>query len=248
MPADMDTTQTPLQADLIAMLRALRSAERDLFAAVPPGTRETAGTIGDWSPKDVLAHLAAWRAVEARRLEARAAGNGAPTDDPAPNEPIDESNARLHARDRDLTWEAVAAGADDSVSALIAAVERSTTDVLCECDDGSVAGIGANGVNHAVGHLPEIADLVDGRARFGAFAGEIETILGAGHVPPRDSGVILYNIACARALSGELAAARRLLGAAIARRHDLADLALVEPDLVALHDELATIGSRQATS
>ena len=230
------------------MLRALRAAEQDLFAAVPPGKRAAPGTIGDWSPKDVLAHLAAWRAVEARRLEARAAESDAPTDDPAPNEPIDESNARLHARDRDLTWEAVAAGADDSVSSLIAAVERSTTDVLCECDDGSVAGIGANGVNHAVGHLPEIADLVDGRARFGAFAGEIETILSAGHVPPRDSGVILYNIACARALSGELDDARRLLGAAFARRHDLADLAQDDPDLAALRDELATIGSRQAIS
>jgi hypothetical protein len=249
MPADVTTTQTPLQADLIAMLQALRNAERDLFAMVPPGIRESEGTFGDWSPKDMLAHLGAWRAVEARRLEARAAGDDPPNDDPAPDEPIDESNARLQARDRDLSWEAVAAGADDSVSALIAAVGGSTTDVLCECDDGSVAGIGANGVNHAVGHLPEIADLVDGRARFGAFAGEIETILGAGHVPPRDSGVILYNIACARALSGELDDARRLLGAAFARRHDLEELAKDDPDLAALNGDLPTIAGRsEATS
>jgi hypothetical protein len=249
MPADVDTTQTSLQADLVAMLQALRTAERDLFAMVPTGTRETAGTLGDWSPKDVLAHLGAWRAIEARRLEARAAGDGTfPADDPALDEPIDESNARLQAHSRDLAWETVAADADSSVIALIAAVEGSTTDVLCECDDGSVAGIGANGVNHAVGHLPEIADLVDGRARFGVFAGEIETILGAGHVPPRDSGVILYNIACARALSGELDDARRLLAAAFARRHDLAELAQDDPDLAALNGELPTIGSRQANS
>lgn len=227
------------------MLDALRNAEHDLFAMVPPDTRETTGTIGDWSPKDVLAHLGAWRAIEARRLEARAAENGAsPTDDPAPNAPIDEANAMLQARHRDLTWGAVAAEADASVDALIAAVERSSTDVLCECDDGSVAGIGANGVNHAVGHLPEIADLAGGRARFDAFAREVETILRAGHVPPRDSGVILYNIACAQALSGQLGEARRLLAAAFARRHDLADLAKDDLDLAALGGELGTLSSR----
>ena len=242
MPADVDTTtHTPLQADLIAMLHALRDAERDLFAMVPPGTREAAGTIGDWSPKDVLAHLGAWRAIEARRLEARAAGEAAfPTEDPPPDEPIDDSNAMLQARHRDLPWEAVAAEADASVAGLIAAVERSSTDVLCECDDGSVAGIGANGVNHAVGHLPEIASLVGGDKRFDGFIRELETILRGGHVPPRDSGTILYNIACAQALSGELDDARRLLGAAFARRHDLVDLAKVDPDLAALDGELTT--------
>lgn len=209
---------------------------------VPPETREAAGTIGDWSPKDVLAHLGAWRAIEARRLEARAAENGAsPTDDPAPNAPIDEANAMLQARYGGLSWEAVAAEAEASVDALIAAVDRSSTDVLCECDDGSVAGIGANGVNHAVGHLPEIADLVGGGARFdtfATFAREVETILRAGHVPPRDSGTILYNIACAQALSGELDDARRLLSAAFARRHDLANLARDDSDLAALGGEL----------
>lgn len=227
------------------MLHALRDAEQDLFAMVPPDRREAAGTIGDWSPKDVLAHLGAWRAIEARRLEARAGGNGASaTGDPAPNAPIDEANDMLQARHRDLTWEAVAAEADASVDALITAVERSSTDVLCECDDGSVAGIGANGVNHAVGHLPEIADLAGGRARFDAFAREVETILRAGHVPPRDSGVILYNIACAQALSGRLDEARRLLGVAFARRHDLAELAKDDPDLAALGGELGTLSSR----
>ena len=241
MPADVDTTRTPLQADLVVMLQALRNAEQGLFSMVPPAIRETDGTFGDWSPKDVLAHLGAWRAIEARRLDARAVGDGTlPADVPALDEPIDESNARLQERDRELSWETVAAEADASIDALIASVERSSTDVLCECDDGSVAGIGANGVNHAVGHLPEIADLVGGRAEFDAFAGEVERVLLAGHVPPHDSGVILYNIACAQALSGELDDARRLLAAAFARHHDLAELARDDPDLVALGGELPT--------
>ena len=234
--------RTPLQEDLAAMLRSLRDAERDLFAMVPASRREAAGAIGEWSVKDVLAHLAAWRAIEARRLEARAGSAPRGHDsDPATTDPIDESNAMLHDRYAGWTWDAVVDEADASIDALIAAVGLSSTDVLCECDEGSVAGIGANGVNHAIGHLPEIADLVGGRARFDAFTREVETTLRAGHVQPRDSGVMLYNIACARALSGDVDEARRLLGLAFARRHDLVEVAADDPDLVPLGGELPTL-------
>ena len=224
------------------MLHSLQEAERDLFAMVPTGTREAPGTIGEWSVKDVLAHVAAWRAIAARRLEARAGSAPHGQDgDPATTDPIDEANAMLHDRYADWTWDAVVGEAEASIDALIAAVGVSSTDVLCECDEGSVAGIGANGVNHAVGHLPEVADLVEGRTRFDAFTREIESTLRAGHVPPRDSGVILYNIACARALSGDLDEARRLLRVAFARRHDLVDAAADDPDLAALGGELPTL-------
>jgi hypothetical protein len=140
--------------------------------------------------------------------------------DPATDDPVDDSNAVLHARYEDWPWEAVAREADASVDALVDVIGRSSTEMLCECD-GTFAGIGANGVNHAMGHLPEIAAISGGGERFGAFVGEIEAILLRNHLMPRDSGVILYNVACARALSGELDEARRLLRAAFTRRGDL---------------------------
>lgn len=231
---------SPLHVDLVAILEATRDAERDLFAMLPATGREVRGAIGEWSARDVRAHLAAWRAIEARRLEARlAGGEGVTAGDPAPNDPIDDSNAALQSRYADWSWEAVDREADASVTALLAAVRRSSHDVLCECDDGSVAGIGSNGVNHAVGHLPEIAELAGGQERFDVYAREIETVLRRGHLPPRDSGVILYNIACQRALSGQLDEARRLLGDAFARRHDLVDAAADDPDLAALGGQLS---------
>jgi hypothetical protein len=239
----MDTpTLSTLQTDLVALLEATRAAERDLFERLDVEVREAPAAIGEWSAKDVRDHLGAWRAVEARRIEARRdAASATPGDDPALDEPIDESNAALQQRHADWTWEAVSREADASFDALIAAICRSSTDVLCECDDGSVAGIGSNGVNHAVGHLPEIAEMGGDRGRFGAFADQIEAILRSGHLPPRDSGVILYNIACARSLAGELDDARRLLRTAFARRHDLRELAPNDPDLAALGDEVLTL-------
>jgi len=234
-------SQSPLNADLLAILRVTRDAERDLFGMLPVALREERRTIGEWSAKDVWAHLAAWRAVEARRMDARVRGEPAPAGDPAPDAPIDASNAALHAQHADWSWDAVDREADASVAALLAAIGQSSNDILCECDEWSVAGIGSNGVNHAVGHLPEIADLAGGLERFDAYARELESILRRGHLPPRDSGVILYNLACQRALSGQLDEARRLLRDAFARRHDLQEAARDDPDLAALGGELPSL-------
>jgi hypothetical protein len=232
----------PLQVDLVEMLHALRNAERDLFEMVPAERREAESSIGDWSVKDVRAHMAAWRSIEARRLEVAAGNERTVADgDPATDDPVDDSNAVLHARYADWPWEAVAREADASIDALVDVIGRSSTEMLCECD-GTFAGIGANGVNHAMGHLPEIAALSGGGGeRFGEFVGEIEAILLRNHLMPRDSGVILYNVACARALSGELDEALRLLRSAFTRRGDLLESAIEDPDLAALAAELAAM-------
>jgi hypothetical protein len=239
---DAGPQPSPLQADLVAMLKATRAAERDLFGMLSAEVRDTANTIGTWSAKDVQAHLAAWRSIEARRLEASALGHGGATHpgDPAVGDPIEQSNANLHAKHADWSWDAVSREADASIEALIYAIGRSTSEALCECND-DVAGIGANGANHAMGHLSDIALLAGGHERFDAFAQEIEAILRRNHLPPRDSGVILYNLACHRALSGELDEARRVLRAAFARRRDLLEPALDDPDLVALAEELPVL-------
>src|SRR5258708_22130109 len=118
---DMDTSLSPLQRDLIAMLDATRAAERDLFGEIEAGARERPAAIGEWSAKDVLSHLAEWRSIEARRIAARSAGRVLDDGDPPLDEPIDESNARLHDAHADWTWEAVASEADASIDALIAA-------------------------------------------------------------------------------------------------------------------------------
>jgi hypothetical protein len=234
------TETTPLQADLAALLMVARAAERDLFGMLDEGVRDAAGTIGAWSAKDVQAHLAAWRAIEARRLEAAAAHDDSlMAGDPVTSDPVDESNAEIHARYADWAWEMVERDADASVDALIAAIGRNSTETLCECDEYSVAGIGSNGANHALGHLSDIALLVGDTERYDAFVREVEAILAHSHVPPHDSGVILYNIACHRALAGDLDEARRLLRVAFTRRPDLRESALDDTDLAALRMELA---------
>jgi len=236
--------QSPLHDDLVAMLTGTLAAERDLFAMLPAETRDAPRTIGEWSAKDVRAHLGAWRAIEAERLEsgtydtpAEPATEGVP--DPRSE---DVTNARIQAERVDWSWHEVTTAAESSIDSLVAAVRATPADAL-RTSERLVAGIGSNGANHAIGHLSDIARLAgnDGERRFRAFTGEIEAILMDGRLPGRDAGVMLYNIACHDALAGELDDARRLLTDAFSLRPDLVDFAPTDPDLVALHGEIAQL-------
>jgi hypothetical protein len=226
-------TLSPLQRDLIGLLEAVRRAERDLFGTLD-GASLAEPVIEGLRASDVRAHLAAWREVEARRLLGTVAG-----DDPRPGDPIDEVNARIQAQRADWTTEQAATAAEASIDALIAAIRASSTDALCECDQ-LAAGIGANGVNHALGHLSDIARIADAEERYAELAAEVEAILARNHLMPRDSGVMLYNLACHSGLSGRTDDARRLLGTAFARRPDLRDYARDDPDLESLRGDLGS--------
>lgn len=234
--------QTPLHDDLVAMLTATLAAERDLFGALPPETRGEPRRIGDWSVKDVWAHLSAWRATEAARLangENASSPSGADMPGAASE---DEANARIQAERAGWSWEAVTAAAEHSVDDLASAIRATPAETL-RSSDRLVAGIGSNGANHALGHLSDVALLSGstGQERYRAFAREIEDILLDGRLPDRDSGVMLYNIACHFALSGELGDARRLLTDAFRLRPDLVEFAPTDPDLAGLHGELGKL-------
>jgi len=240
-------TTTTLQDDLIAMLRATRLAERDLFAMLDEEAVMRPSTVGDWSAKDVQLHLAAWRGIEARRLDATRRGQPFDPSDPPLDAPVDESNAALHAQHADLSWADAEREADASVDALLGAIGQSSTEMLCECHD-SIAGIGVNGVNHAIAHLSDVAGLAGGQQRYDVLARQVEAVLHRGHLPPRDAGVLLYNIACHYAMGGQLDEARRVLRTAFAQRHDLVEIASDDEDLLAIRDDIPSLADPAASA
>ncbi len=225
---------SPLQRDLVDLLEAVRRAERDLFDQLGEAS-SAEPVIEGLTARDVRTHLAAWREVETRRLL-----NSVTDEDPRPGDPVDESNARIQAERADWGAERVAAAAEASIDGLEAAIRASTNDALGECDQ-LAAGIGANGVNHALGHLSDIARIADAQDRYAELAAEVEAILGRNHLMPRDSGVMLYNLACHSGLSGQTDDAVRLLRIAFSRRADLRDHAADDPDLESVRGELASV-------
>jgi hypothetical protein len=224
---------TPVHDDLVEMLTATRAVEHDLYARLEASLRDEARRIGEWSARDVLAHLAAWRSVEARRLAGEPDGTN-------PDESGDDANARIQAERAGWSWEKVAAEADASLDALVRAITTTSEEELGR-SERLVAGIGANGANHAIAHLADVAALAGAPDRFAAFAAQVESILLRGRIPQRDAAVMLYNIACHHALAGELDQARRLLRDAFAARPDLLEWSLSDPDVAALRDELPAL-------
>ena len=67
---ETDANIDGLRTGLIAGIRAARAAERDVFAALEPDVRDAPAPDGGWSPKDVQAHLSAWKGRTVDRLRA----------------------------------------------------------------------------------------------------------------------------------------------------------------------------------
>jgi len=230
----------PVRDDLVTMLTTTRAAERALFARFDPTVRDTPPAPGEWSPKDVQAHLSGWKARQVQRY--RAARNGQGPDTPDARE-IDEVNAEMHEARAGWPWEDVVAEADQVSEELVAEVQAADPAVLVGPDSllGSTFG---NGASHALEHLPKLAHLVGDESEVDALADELARLAASGSIPERDAATLVYNLACFQALAGRLDAARKLLPGAFRLRPDLLEWGLEDGDLAALHDELAALAAQ----
>jgi hypothetical protein len=227
---------TDLRAGLIEALRATRTAEREVLAAVDPADRERPAADGGWSPKDIQAHLSAWKRRQVDRLVAYREGR----DEPAlAATETDDINAIFHAERADWTWAQVETDADVTSADLIAEIEVAPADTLAE---GRVAGsIMGNGSEHALAHLPPVAALGGRDATVVSLAETITSIIDRGGWPTRPTAYARYNLACFYALRGEVDRARSLLKLALPAQEELRDFAPQDDDLIALRDEIPTL-------
>ena len=142
------TDTTDLRAGLIESLRACRDAEREIFGALDPATRDAPGPDGAWSAKDHLAHLSAWRNRQAIKMAAAREGR----DDPGlPSEVLDETNAFFHAERADWTWDEVNADAATTLVAFIAEIGAASDEALA--DQKVLGPILGDGPEHDLAHL-----------------------------------------------------------------------------------------------
>ena len=110
---------------LIERIEGVRDRWRGLVAEVGPDRLEEPGAMGDWTFKDVAAHLTAWRRRTVDRLEAAARGEP----EPAPRWPADLGseeddpiNAWIHDQTKDRPASELLAEADDIYREFVAAV------------------------------------------------------------------------------------------------------------------------------
>lgn len=230
---DPELSTADLRSGLIAGLRAARAVERGILAAYDPAERDTPPAPGEWSPKDVLAHLGAWRRHQAERMAARREGR----DEAAfPAGETDEVNAVLHAERADWSWDQVLADATAATELLIVEIEVASDETLAE--DRMVGSIMGNGPEHDLGHLPPLAAHVGLDDSVEALATDVATAIDGGGWPTRTAAFARYNLACYHALAGRLDEARALLREALPANEELRGFAPNDSDLVALRDEL----------
>jgi hypothetical protein len=229
-----------LRDDLVTMLTTTRAAERQLFARFDPAVRDTPPAPGQWSPKDIQAHLSGWKARQVKRYEAARSGQGPDTPDARE---IDEVNAEMHEARAGWPWEDVLAEAEQVSDALVAQVQAADAAVFVGPDSllGSTFG---NGASHALEHLPQLAHEVGDELAVDALAGELARLASSGSIPERDAATLVYNLACFEALAGRLDVARSLLPGAFRQRPDLLEWGLEDSDLAPLHDELAALAAQ----
>jgi uncharacterized protein (TIGR03083 family) len=113
--------------DLIRHINDERAGWRALLAEVGEERMEEPGPMGDWTFKDLSAHLLGWRDRTLDLIEAGPGGNP-PTPWPASMDTDDEINAWIHEQHRDRPLADVLADTDRSY-------ERLATQVAAMSDE-----------------------------------------------------------------------------------------------------------------
>ena len=122
---------------LIERIEGVRARWRRLVEDVGTGRLDEPGAMGDWTFKDVAAHLTAWRRRTVARLEA--AGRGAPEPPPAwpaelGNTEDDPINAWIHEQTKDRPASELLAAADTVYDDFIAAIRALPIDAVTDPD------------------------------------------------------------------------------------------------------------------
>ena len=215
---DQPVSVPDLRAGLIDTLRAARAVERAILDALDPAERDTPAADGGWSPKDIQAHLSAWRRHQADRM---ATQRTRVADEDIPPTETDAANAVIHAERAHWSWEQVLADTTAATELLITEVEVADDATLSE--DRTIGSILGNGPEHDLTHLPPIAARVglDLSDQLVDLATSVEATVARGGWPSRSAAFARYNLACYHALGGRLEEARGLLRLALPANEEL---------------------------
>jgi tetratricopeptide (TPR) repeat protein len=188
---------------------------------------------GQWTPKDQLSHVTAWRRVAAAELDAVRTG----VPDPAVADGDDAENARIYEETHRLSAAMVIEAAERSWDQLSSALEACSDDVLSKPRirdrraEASLWQIVPDNVHHLAEHLvywQTEAGMLSGAEQAARWAYEIAT---STLTDDRRRGVAEYNLGCFYAVRARLDEAMPYLLRGLELRPDLRDWAKQDSDL-----------------
>jgi len=224
---------------LLDLLRQAHEMETSFVDALSDGQRARSGTLEDWSAKDTIAHVAAWKARMADNLLAVSEGKS-----PTRTEDLERQNAIFFETYRDEPWEEVLGVADGAFQRILAQVEALGEQELVSRETFPwqeerplwrlVVG---NGYIHPIAHLAEFHRNQGNREQAAQMIGEMASSMAGLDDGPAWQGAVKYNLACHYSLLGAAAEAIRELQEALALNPGLTDWSKQDPDLDAIRGE-----------
>ena len=217
---------------LLDAIRYISLLEQRFISSVSEADRQAKGTLERWSPKDLIAHNAAWKGDMFRRL----AGEELPT-----VKDFDDANAEIFASFQNKSWGEIIMYALSVQNNLETAVER--------LDESELEGfkplgwgeetpawrsIAGTACIHPLVHLSENAVAQGDAGRAVQLHLDSLPVLLEIDDSFQWRGNLVYNLACQYALAGDSRNAILQLGEALRLRPDLAEWSQQDSDLASL--------------
>jgi hypothetical protein len=224
---------------LLDLLKQAHEMEMDFVDALSGQECARIGTLEDWSAKDVISHIAAWKAQMADNLLAVSEGRS-----PTRSEDLDHENAILFEEHHDKTWDEVLRMAAGAYQRVVAQVEVLGEQELVSCERFPWQGdrplwrlIVGNSCIHPIVHMAEFHRNRGNREQAGKMIGEISRSMVGLDDGSIWQGEVKYNLACHYSLLGAKAKAIRELQESLVLNPGLIDWSKEDPDLDAIRGE-----------
>ena len=224
---------------LLDLLKQAREMEMDFVNALSGQERARIGTLEDWSAKDVISHIAAWKARMADNLLAVSESRS-----PTRPEDLDHENAILFKEYRDKTWDEVLRVATGAFQRVVAQVEVLGEQELVSCEKFPWQGerplwrlIVGSGCIHPIAHMAEFHRNQGNREQAGKMIGEMARSMVDLDDGSLWQGAVKYNLACHYSLLGARVKAIRELQESLVLDPGLTDWSKQDPDLDAIRGE-----------
>jgi tetratricopeptide (TPR) repeat protein len=230
-----------LKAKLANLLQRAHDEEQALVAKLTEDERSTPGSLERWSAKDIVAHLAEWKARTGQRLVAAARNELPPTVDD-----FDQVNAEIFEAHRHQPWADVLEKLHRAHEGLIERLRAIPEDDLVDPNrfpwqNGRPLwrDIAGNGYSHPMAHIAQFY-VERGEREYATQNQETAAhLLGQLDDSPSWHGITLYNLACYYAISGQKEKAIDGLRQALQLNPDLTEWSQQDPDFVSIREEPA---------
>lgn len=227
-----------MRRKLLDLLERTGGDERAFVEDLTGEERAAAGSIEQWSAKDVLAHIAFWKGQQAANVAAALRG-----ETPARTEDYHQVNAEVFEQNCNRSWGDVLEDAQRAHSRLAEIVQRATPEQLTEFEplpwrDGwplwrLVAGTGCiHSTIHLAGYYTEHGQI----ERAITLQEEAAALLAELDDSPGWQGITRYNLACQYATAGRTEQAIAGLREALLLNPDLTDWSKEDPDFAPIRE------------